>query len=428
MLETLKVGDKEFLFDPDTVFWGTGDSGELRELHALMHKDLLAEMADLRFKTDILLFYVNCVDGCNARCPYCYLPGKVKERRGAMGYRELETLVTKGLAYWEKSGVKGTIVFHGSEPLLNKENIFRIIERYSEDANFGIQTNGLLLLKEDVDFIQSRNVSIGISLDSAEQETNDLLRGQGHFRKVDEALGWFKGYVRLSVVTTITYRNVHQLSQMVRYLHAKEVPLCLMNPVRATQSEALAFRPDLEDLAKHFIDAVEEAIRLTKAGRRIVVGDFANALIAIVAPSARVMMCDISPCGGGRRFLSITAEGSAYPCGEFIGMEEFMGGNIFTQTLENIVASAGFERVRDRVVEKIPECNACLLRNVCGAPCPAEIYATAGTMFKKSYYCEFYKRVAERAFDVIQRKDVEHVIRKSAFEEMYNLGSSISGK
>ncbi len=421
MLQTLRVGSKEFKFDPETIFWGTGDSSDLKDLYARMQEGLLQEMSDLRFNTEILLFYVNCVDGCNAHCPYCYLPGKVKDRKRAMGYRELETLLTKGLAYWEKSGIKGTIVFHGSEPLLNKENIFRIIERYSEDVHFGIQTNGLLLSKEHAEFIQSRNVSIGISLDSPEQETNDLLRGQGHFRKVDEALGWFKGYTRLSVVTTITHCNVHQLAQMVRYLHAKEVLLCLMNPVRATQSGALAFRPALEDLAKHFIEAVEEAIGLAKAGRRIVVGDFANALIAIIAPSARVMMCDISPCGGGRRFLSITAEGSAYPCGEFIGMEEFMGGNIFTQTFENIVASAGFQRVRERVVEKIPECDACLLRNVCGAPCPAEIYATAGTMFEKSYYCEFYKKVAEHAFEVIHRNDVEHVIRKSAFEEMYNL-------
>jgi sulfatase maturation enzyme AslB (radical SAM superfamily) len=66
------------------------------------------------------------------------------------------------------------------------------------------------------------------------------------------------------------------------------------------------------------------------------------------APSARVMMCDISPCGGGRRYMAVAANGNAYPCGEFIGMESFVGGNIFTDNVENIVSSDNFRKVTQR--------------------------------------------------------------------------------
>jgi uncharacterized protein len=194
-----------------------------------------------------------------------------------------------------------------------------------------------------------------------------------------------------------------------------------MNPVRGTQVSSRSFRPDPLQLASEFIKAVDESIRLTKEGRRIVIGDFANILLGIIAPSARVLMCDISPCGGGRRFFSITADGKAYPCGEFIGMERFLGGNIFSDSIEDIVASRNFLKVRERVVEDIQECRTCLFKNMCGAPCPAEIYSTEGSMYAKSYYCDFYKKVAEHAFKVIFRDEVEFVIRKTALSEMFNL-------
>jgi uncharacterized protein len=165
-----------------------------------------------------------------------------------------------------------------------------------------------------------------------------------------------------------------------------------MNLVRGTQKGALDLRPDPSKLATEFINAVDEAIKLTKEGKRIVVADFANILLAIVAPSARVLMCDISPCGGGRRFFAIDGKGNTYPCGEFIGKEEFTGGNIFTDSIEKIIESKNFLKVTTRVVENIDECNTCLFRNVCGDPCPAEIYSSKKSMLSKAITVIFTNR------------------------------------
>lgn len=425
MLDALIVDNKEFRLDPETNFWGTGNERRVEELFSKVRSELLAEMRDFRFSTEVILFYINPADACNASCPYCYLPQKIKSRGKSMGYDEMEAALKKASEYFSSRGLKGSIVFHGSEPLLVKENVFKIIQKYKNEFHFGVQTNGTLLSKEDAEFIKAHGVNIGISLDSPFEKTNDRLRGEGHYKKVVNALDWFNGYRGLSVVTTITNQNVEQLSEMVRFLHGKEVSVCLMNPVRGTQKGALALRPEPLKAAQEFIKAVEEAIRLSKEGRRIVIGDFANVLLAIVAPSARVMMCDISPCGAGRRFFYVTANGDSYPCGEFIGMEEFLGGNFFANSVENIINSKNFLKVRRRKVEEINECKTCIFRNMCGAACPAEIYSSTGSMFSKSYYCEFYKEVAKHAFRVIYRNDVEHVIRKYALREMYNLGGSV---
>ncbi len=409
------------MVDSETNFWGMGDRNRLEDLYTKVREDLFQEIKEFRFNSDIILFYVNPTDRCNASCPYCYLPQEIKARRKNMTYQELEKVVEKATAFFDGKGMKGTVVFHGSEPLLNKDNIFKVIDQYHKDLNFGIQTNGLLLQEEDADFIKEKGLNIGISLDSPVEKTNDYLRGEGHYQAVVKALDWFRGYRGLNVVTTITNHNVGQLLDMVRFLHEKEVGLCLMNPVRGTQVSSRSFRPDPLQLASEFIKAVDESIRLTKEGRRIVIGDFANILLGIIAPSARVLMCDISPCGGGRRFFSITADGRAYPCGEFIGMDGFLGGNIFSDSIEDIVASRNFLKVRERVVEEVQECRTCLFKNMCGAPCPAEIYSTEGSMYAKSYYCDFYKKVAEHAFKVIFRDEVEFVIRKTALREMFNL-------
>jgi len=152
-----------------------------------------------------------------------------------------------------------------------------------------------------------------------------------------------------------------------------------------------------------------------------VVADFANILLGIIAPSARVMMCDISPCGGGRRYFAVAANGNAYPCGEFIGMEDFTGGNIFTETIEDIAASKNFLKVTKRTVDNIPECQTCVFRNMCGSPCPAEMYGADPLMLQKSYYCQFYKEAAIHAFKVIARNDVKYVVKKSALKEQYRL-------
>jgi len=58
------------------------------------------------------------------------------------------------------------IVFHGAEPLLNREAVFAGIERYAGDFSFGVQTNATNLDEAAIDFLTSHKVGIGLSLDA----------------------------------------------------------------------------------------------------------------------------------------------------------------------------------------------------------------------------------------------------------------------
>ncbi len=407
-METVKIDDFFVSLDPESNFWVIHDSeipDRIRKFYERNREVLRGRMERYRFEVDFNTVYFNITDRCNANCPYCYIPPEIRRNGRDMDYEMVEGIMAK-LA---EMGVRN-VIFHGAEPLLCKDLIFRAIEDF--DFSFGLQTNGFLMSEEDAEFFMDRKVNVGLSFDSPRRDVEDFLRGRGHFDKVCELLEWFKGYSRLNVITTINRYNVGDLAEMVDFL-AGRVEVVLMNPVRGTSEGGRKLRPDAEKAAESFINAVERAIALTKSGRRIVIGDFANIMLGIVAPYSRVLQCDISPCGGGRRFFAVAPDG-VYPCGEFIGLKEFRGE---FSSLDNEV----FRKVRKRRVELIEDCRDCVYRNICGSPCPAEVYAEKGSLMEKSPFCEFYRKVIEHAFRVLRRGDVEHVVRLENMSKIYEI-------
>ncbi len=430
-LSCVDIEKKRLILDADNVFWGLIKTGN--DSNALIPRELLSlyekmkarcdrEMDDFRFSSQLTAIYIDPTDLCNADCPYCYVPVKTRKHGRSMTEEELCFVLEKIAKYFEGKAKKAVIIFHASEPLLVKDIIFKAIEKFKKHFYFGIQTNGLLLEDKDIKFIKDKKIGIGISLDASRPALNNRSRFSaahgGNFNNVIRAIESFNGYEGLNIITTITKLNVTNLPSMVRLLHKKKVPCVLINPVRLTQKNARSLRPDDKLMAKCFIGAVKEAIRCSSGSRhKIIIGNFSNIILAIIAPTARRLMCDISPCGGGRCFLTITANGDMVPCGEFIGLKRFRGGNIFKDSIEHAMASRPFKKIRSRIVENIAECDICALRNICGAPCPAELHALGG-MHRKAVFCEFYKEVINYAFKLIGEGKERYLLRKDGFENL----------
>ena len=433
-----KIG--RLLIDPDNVFWALEfDRGcnkaarkKILSLYNKRRKELDVSMRDFRFKTEFNSVYINPTDICNANCPYCYIP-PLKRRSGkSLDNRKLLYILRKldkfFAPYRKIRKTKPMIIYHASEPLLMKEAIFSSIEKFHKKFHFGIQTNAILLEKKDVEFLKSYKVSVGISLDSLDPKINDLTRkatGASNYGRGIQAIKWFDGYHGLNVITTVTKHNVKGLAGLVRFLHSNKVACVLLNPVRATRKAVIKLRPGTAELTKYFIEAVNAAIEVSKKSkRRIIIGNFSNIVLGISAPKARRLMCDISPCGGGRCFFAVTPDGSMIPCGEFVGLKKFCGGNIFKTSVKKAVFSKAFKKVRSRVVEDIPECDVCIYRNICGSPCPAELYSLSKDVKGVSPYCEFYKKIIEYAFVLIAESKTKHLFRKDALSGIkfeYNL-------
>jgi len=419
----IDIGHKDYFaaIEPDLAFWSLipkehseliFDKDYLQKTISLHGSDMKDEMDTLRFRLKPSCVYFNPTELCNLNCPYCYIPEKIRKDGENMSFEKMEEAMKKLKKYFSKSlpdSRKPDLIFHGSEPLVNKINVFKIIEKYKNDFNFGIQTNGTLLDDDDIEFIKYHNVVIGISLDAHKKEIADLSRynwdGETIFDKVIKVLEAFKGYNKFSVITTVTNHNVSELSSIIDFLHAHHVENCLLNQVRCTLPGAGKIKPDDSVMAEQFIKAIDRSHELfIETGRKIVIVNFANIVLSIIAPSARKLMCDISPCGGGRSFFAVSAEGGMFPCSEFIGLPKFNGGNLFEDEIESVLNSDSFKLVTERKVEDIDPCNKCAIRHFCGSPCPAEAHELHGSMQEPGAFCEFYEQQVRYAFRLIADK------------------------
>ena len=418
--QPMDIGHEKYLavVEPDTAFWSLVEKSELgnwmtdetiQKAYRKKAGQFATEMDTLRFGLQPSAVYFNPTERCNLNCTYCYIPEKMRSDGKHMS--EARLLKALGILkdYFKTTvpaGVLPQIIFHGSEPMLNKEAMFAGIDAYKDDFRFGVQTNATLLDDEAVEFLTERNVSIGLSLDAPTAAIADKTRrtwdGQGVHQHVLDAMERLQGYHAWSVICTVSSENLRHLSKLVEFFHAHEVPTCLMNILRCTLPRSREVKPTDATAAKYFLQALDRSYELyQETGRKLPIGNFANVLLSIVAPTARRLMCDISPCGGGRCFFALAPNGDLFPCSEFIGIPEFRGGNLFRNEIPAVLESKPFRKVTERKVENIQPCNQCAIRHFCGSPCPAEAHEMNGGMDQTGAFCEFYEEQVRYAFRLI---------------------------
>lgn len=406
------------VIDPDTAFWSLVrkdrladvlSGGELIESYKAKRDAFAEEMHMLRFGLKPSAVYMNPTERCNLNCTYCYIPEDM--RRSGIHMEDDDLLKALGglkeyFAGHVEAPRRPQIIFHGAEPLLNKKVVFNAIEKFAGDYNFGVQTNATTLDDDAISFMRDHGVSIGLSLDGPDEDVTDRTRqtfgGKSIHQKVLEAMEKLRGYDAWSVITTSTTQNLDELTKMVELFHSYEVPTCMLNQVRCTLPGARTVRPDDADMARSFIAALERSHELYKeTGRKLIVANFANILLSILAPTARRLMCDISPCGGGRAFFALAPNGDMFPCSEFIGLEEFNGGNLFKDKVDDVLQSEAFRKVTERNVDEFQPCSSCAIKHYCGSPCPAEAFEMNGGQKNVGAFCGFYEEQVRYAFRVI---------------------------
>jgi uncharacterized protein len=418
--DVLEVGHDDFvaLINADTAFWVLAPrpealdyllGPELPRVFLEKEAQLASDLNTVRFGLLPSAVYFNPTERCNLDCGYCYLPREA--RRGGVHMEPARLMESLALLqdFFKTTlpeGARPQLIFHGSEPLLVKEAVFAGIEKYGDYFRFGVQTNATLLDQESQDFLVAQGAGIGISLDGPTPQVADRTRrtwgGAGVFAQTVKVLEKLADYPGLNLIATVTNENVRALPELVEFFHARGVTNALLNPVRGTQTGGRDLMPDQAELAHFFFQALDRTYELAQeTGRKMVIGNFANLLLGLVAPGARRLMCDISPCGGGRCFFAVGARGEVAPCSEFLGLPEFHGGNLWETSLPELLASRPFKQVTTRVAEGFSPCNHCAVRHFCGAPCPAEVYAINGRLDAPAPLCHFYTAQAQYAFRII---------------------------
>ncbi len=151
------------LIEPDTAFWALVErkrvaelalGGRLIEAYRKQAAGFAEEMNQLRFGLKPSAVDFNATERCNLNCTYCYIPAGM--RRSGRHMSQAKLLEALGILkrFFQATLPKGTlpqIVFHGAEPLLNREAMFAGIRQHGDDFRFGIQTNATLLDDESIE-------------------------------------------------------------------------------------------------------------------------------------------------------------------------------------------------------------------------------------------------------------------------------------
>jgi uncharacterized protein len=108
---------------------------------------------------------------CNMNCSYCFYKKNSSKYISVDKFRE-------AFKKFLKISKNPSVVFLGGEPLINKEQLIKLIRKIKKESNeipVTVFTNGTLLEKKIIKFFKENNIKIVVSIDGP-QNINDKSR------------------------------------------------------------------------------------------------------------------------------------------------------------------------------------------------------------------------------------------------------------
>lgn len=169
---------------------------------------------------------ISITQNCNYRCIFCHNDG-IDPNIDA-GKKNIDELL-KIIDRFIKEGYLD-ITLTGGEPLLFKEDIYKIIEsvgasRYTNQPEITIVTNGALIDEEFIEKIRNyKNLKLNVSVHSYDNTTyRELTRPRGYSKSVDEIINNIKMLTSNGIKTKINYvvlksknNYVEQINKAIR--------------------------------------------------------------------------------------------------------------------------------------------------------------------------------------------------------------------
>lgn len=163
---------------------------------------------------------------CNLRCKHC-LPMSGSARPNELTTEEamvaLETFRVAGAS---------KVFFTGGEPFSRKDFLGLLERTVALGMRASVITNATLLSRATLEKVKHLDVGLGISIDGADEMTNDAIRGQGSFRQAVDALRRCRDSgVSMTLYVTVTATNVEQLDALARLAREHDCKIVHFNEV-----------------------------------------------------------------------------------------------------------------------------------------------------------------------------------------------------
>ena len=377
---------------------------ELIEEERLFTDDIYKDFVmDFKKRTTVVkALCLHIAHDCNLACKYCFADeGEYHGKRELMSYevgkKALDFLVANS-----GSRTNLEVDFFGGEPLMNFEVVKQLVKygRSLEEPNnkkfrFTLTTNGVLLDDDILEFANKEMSNLVLSLDGR-KEVHDLMRprrgGQGSydtvvpkFIKAAESRNQMNYYVR----GTYTRNNL-DFAKDVIHMADLGFEQISVEPVVADKSESYAIREeDIDTLIKQYAELTAEMIKRKKEGKPF---NFFHFMIDL--SGGPCVAKRLSGCGSGTEYLAVSPSGELYPCHQFMGMKDFLLGNVDEGVIRTDIRDE-FKLCNVYAKEK---CKNCFAKFYCSGGCAANSYNFSGSI-NGTYEigCELQKKRIECA-------------------------------
>ena len=290
--------------------------------------------------------------------------------------------------YWQQ------VTFYGGEPLLNKNMLYQAIpfarENFDEDTNLVINTNGVLIDKDDIKLFKDNSVEVQISLDG-DKEKHDLHRKNQNGDPTYEIVinnmkKILESGVKVLPMITATDDNIDGFSDRI-YSIVKELGIDDY-AVNVLITNSFKVNDDYTDkLAREMLMAYRNFGNIASDYAFV---ELYNRLLGIDKTLSK------NSCGSSRK-ITVFPDGKVFACQALEKVQQNYMGTLSDDYIE----SPNWECWRSRSRFDNDECLKCPSIISCGGGCATGSYNMNGSIFDvDKNNCEYTKKLFKKIHNI----------------------------
>jgi uncharacterized protein len=317
--------------------------------------------------------YLQISHQCNLRCAYCYADGG---HFGGPAAMMDEITAQKAVDFLlDSAGPEDmcSLNFDGGEPFLNFDLVRRMVDYAGGEAkkrdkklSLNISSNGTLLTEENVRYLKSNRFSLGLSIDG-DRSTHNLTRltgdGAGSYDLLLSAIEQSQLFIQMPYAQargTITRESLH-CHATVKHLVDLGFKIIYLEPVGGANTTGSIDVCHMERLEREFKEIAALYTEELLNGNMLMLRNFFRPLEKIHSRSRFGFRCS-----AGVHTFAVSPGGEIYPCYKFVGMKDYVMGNIEDGLLDQTIT----RRFSGNHVNTKDSCRQCWARFLCGGGCP----------------------------------------------------------
>jgi len=295
---------------------------------------------------------------CNLRCVHCL------SNSGDVVKDELNTVECMKLIDDLTALKVFQVNIGGGEPFIREDFLDLLDYSHKKGLVTCVSTNGVAIDNSISTRLSAMDMLyLQVSLDGADEETNDRIRGKGTYRKILNAMESLAAHgVRFSINTVLTRINFDQL-ETLRALagqYGSELRVSRFRPSGRGKSSKADLGPTAEQL-ESFAEWLDRH-DLVRTG---------DSFFCLTSDHRRHKGLDM--CGAAKMTCCISPDGNVYPCA-FLQEPPFLSGNVREQSFkdlwDNSLVLNQFRNIN------VKSCVDCYRFDACRGGCPAMAYHT----------------------------------------------------